>query len=89
MTEYPGSMEPSSERTFVDDQPGGSRQDNWGPLGRSRMICESCRFYVPRRSKDEGTLTAGRCRRRAPTMDGFPVVWYDDWCGDHKLADPK
>lgn len=30
--------------------------------------------------------TKGRCRRHAPTMGGYPVVFPDDWCGDHKLA---
>ena len=27
----------------------------------------------------------GRCRRHAPTMSVYPVVFRDDWCGDHKL----
>lgn len=27
----------------------------------------------------------GRCRRHAPTMNGYPVVFVNDWCGDHKL----
>ena len=27
----------------------------------------------------------GRCRRHAPTMNGYPVVFVQDWCGDHKL----
>lgn len=27
----------------------------------------------------------GRCRRHAPTMNGYPVVFASDWCGDHKL----
>jgi len=27
----------------------------------------------------------GRCRRHCPTMGGFPVVFVNDWCGDHKL----
>jgi len=31
----------------------------------------------------------GRCRRHAPTMNGFPAVWTDDWCGDHKLDETK
>jgi len=31
----------------------------------------------------------GRCRRHAPTMNGFPVVWQGDWCGDHKLDEQK
>jgi hypothetical protein len=31
----------------------------------------------------------GRCRRRAPTMNGYPVVFEADWCGDHKLDERK
>lgn len=31
----------------------------------------------------------GRCRRHAPTMNGYPVVFEIDWCGDHKLDESK
>lgn len=31
----------------------------------------------------------GRCRRHAPSMNGYPVVWVSDWCGDHKLDENK
>jgi hypothetical protein len=31
----------------------------------------------------------GRCRRHAPTMSGYPVVFENDWCGDHKLDEDK
>lgn len=31
----------------------------------------------------------GRCRRNAPTMNGFPVVFKEDWCGNHKLDEEK
>lgn len=31
----------------------------------------------------------GRCRRRAPTLNGWPVVYSSDWCGDHKLNENK
>jgi len=31
----------------------------------------------------------GRCRRHAPTMTGWPVVFNTDWCGDHKLDEEK
>ncbi len=31
----------------------------------------------------------GRCRRRAPTMNGYPAVFENDWCGDHKLDENK
>lgn len=35
------------------------------------------------------TADVGRCRRHAPTMNGYPVVFDDDWCGDHKLDEHK
>jgi len=31
----------------------------------------------------------GRCRRHAPTMNGYPAVYESDWCGDHKLDETK
>ena len=31
----------------------------------------------------------GRCRRHAPTLAGWPTVFADDWCGDHKLDENK
>lgn len=31
----------------------------------------------------------GRCRRHAPTMSGYPAVFGNDWCGDHKLDENK
>jgi len=34
---------------------------------------------------DFGKAPFGRCRRHAPTMNGYPVVFHADWCGDHKL----
>lgn len=38
-------------------------------------------FYVPK------TENSGRCRRQAPTMKGFPVVYGNaDWCGEHKIG---
>jgi len=48
--------------------------------------CESCMFYVPKFSHaaDPPCRGEGRCRRHAPTMKGYPVVFVDDWCGEHK-----
>ncbi len=31
----------------------------------------------------------GRCRRHAPTLGGWPVLFVTDWCGDHKLDAEK
>jgi hypothetical protein len=55
-----------------------------------KMRCLTCMWFAPK----GGVFTAqgeqlGRCRRRAPTMDGYPVVFQIDWCGDHKLDERK
>jgi hypothetical protein len=34
-------------------------------------------------------MTIGRCRRHAPTMNGYPVVYITDWCGDHRIDENK
>ena len=66
------------------------RRDNW--RDQATFCCRTCRFYVAKNSDPDHPFDAdpphiiGRCRRRAPTMDGFPVVFPTDWCGDHKLA---
>ncbi len=52
-------------------------RDNWGNRSEN-MKCNTCMWYAPKQGN-------GRCRRHAPTMSGYPVVFSDDWCGDHKL----
>lgn len=60
-------------------------QDNWKHRSKG-MVCDTCMFYVSKvddvRSQE---LPVGRCRRHAPTMSGWPVMFHNDWCGDHKL----
>jgi hypothetical protein len=51
-------------------------------------------FFVPKAGQENDygqnpVRVLGRCRRHAPTMNGFPAVWTDDWCGDHKLDETK
>ena len=59
----------------------GEGKDPW--IHRSSgMKCGSCMWFV-----EKGKL--GRCRRHAPTMNGYPVVFMRDWCGDHKLDETK
>lgn len=48
------------------------------------MRCATCMWFV---LKHTGKL--GRCRRRCPTMNGYPAVYPSDWCGDHKLDESK
>ena len=58
------------------------------------MQCRTCIFYIPKYAPDNPEKPnlenqIGRCRRRAPTMNGYPVVFTNDWCGDHKLDENK
>jgi hypothetical protein len=56
------------------------------------MKCSTCMWFalkVPGDPGDYATPRLGRCRRHAPTMNGFPAVFVDDWCGDHKLDENK
>lgn len=65
-----------------------TQNDNW--IHREhRMRCRSCMWFAYK-VDNEGHFTAiGRCRRHAPTMSGYPVVFVTDWCGDHKLDETK
>lgn len=57
------------------------------------MRCRSCIWYVPKvptsRLMPQDYQGIGRCRRHAPTMGGYPVVYVSDWCGDHRLDENK
>lgn len=82
----------------ADEQPSQSVQvtaspDPWAHRSVG-MRCRTCMWFVtkvvaePRTTGDErGAL--GRCRRHAPTLGGFPAVFENDWCGDHKLDETK
>lgn len=58
-------------------------EDNWKHR-HENMRCKTCMWF---RAKENlrGIADMGRCRRHSPTMSGFPVVFVNDWCGDHKL----
>jgi hypothetical protein len=72
---------------------GGSmpvNEDKW--QHRSAMMkCMACMYYVPKESLRLFTPGngVGRCRRHAPTTNGWVVVREGDWCGDHKLDENK
>ncbi len=55
-----------------------------------KMRCSTCMWFV-RKAPEFPRLGAevGRCRRHAPTMSGWPVMYATDWCGDHKLDENK
>lgn len=54
-----------------------------------RMRCATCMWYVRKDTDSPAHNEIGRCRRHAPTMNGYPVVFESDWCGDHKLDETK
>ena len=66
--------------------------DPWAHRGEE-MRCRTCMWFVlkemsgPRPPGERRAV--GRCRRHAPTMNGYPVVLESDWCGDHKLDENK
>ena len=66
---------PQGEPDITEPLP---RVDAW----RNRslgLLCRSCMWHVKKNHE------LGRCRRHAPTLSGYPAVYWDDWCGDHKL----
>jgi hypothetical protein len=65
-------------------------EDNW--RGRTTgMICGTCVFFVEKFTScvQRSHHSIGRCRANAPTLKGWPVVFSDDWCGNHKLNENK
>ena len=63
--------------------------DNWKHRSEG-MKCTVCMWFVLKDLSGGENITpgkVGRCRRHAPTMSGYPVVFEDDWCGDHKLGE--
>ena len=65
-------------------------QDPWKHRSEG-MCCKTCMWNITKTSANPNVAptTIGRCRRRAPTMNGYPVVFVNDWCGDHKLDENK
>ena len=63
--------------------------DNWAHRSKG-MTCVTCMWFVfklPVHTKS--TARVGRCRKHAPTMTGWPVMFETDWCGDHKLDEER
>lgn len=89
-------------RGSIKAEPPGSGQleaDNWKHRSQA-MRCKTCMFYVPKvrppRAAIEGCALSGlpqpvlgRCRRRSPTLNGWPAMFESDYCGDHKLDEEK
>lgn len=55
-------------------------KDPWAHRSEG-MKCPSCMWGVFASEQ----AAVGRCRRHAPSMNGYPAIYRDDWCGDHKV----
>ena len=65
------------------------KRDPWSHRSEN-MRCRTCMWFVQKiRNGDSEGVIVGRCRRHAPTMEGYPVVFENDWCGDHKLDENR
>jgi hypothetical protein len=64
--------------------------DPWAHRSKN-MLCSTCMWFVEKAGANTGSSTVpfGRCRKHAPTMSGYPAVYGNDWCGDHKLDENK
>ena len=65
-----------------------TKKDPWADRAGG-MKCKTCVFYVVKASSSELSIEIGRCRRNAPTMKGYPVVYPTDWCGEHRMDEEK
>jgi hypothetical protein len=69
-----------------------SKADPWVHRS-SGMRCKTCIWFIKKEPTNNlshpGQHEIGRCRRHAPTMNGYPVVYMTDWCGDHRLDENK
>jgi hypothetical protein len=90
MSEYDSGVEQAVSGTFYPDKQltlkeacKEASKDLWAHRSEN-MRCRTCMWFARK-----GTGSVGRCRRHAPTMNGYPVVFSSDWCGDHKLDEDK
>ncbi len=78
-----------AHQEFIDNLGDAiGRADNWKHRSVG-MTCSSCMWFVPKVPEDESEARIGRCRKHAPTLNGWPAMKLTDWCGDHKLDEEK
>jgi hypothetical protein len=65
-----------------------TEKDNWKHRANN-MRCKTCMYFVSKTTVEGKESIVGRCRRNAPTMKGWPVMFQTDWCGEHKLDENK
>lgn len=62
-------------------------EDNWKHRS-DNMQCKTCMWFMSKESNTD-QKHIGRCRKHSPTIEGWPVMFSSDWCGDHKLDETK
>ena len=80
-----------SKADIVQSEVREVKEDNWQHRSLG-MKCMTCMWFVEKPAKGGGPhldATLGRCRRHAPSMHGWPVMFESDWCGDHKIDEEK
>ncbi len=83
---YESESNESIKNQWVADDPWKHRS--------SGMRCKTCIWFAIKekpsdRPYPQNSIDVGRCRRHAPTMGGYPVVFVNDWCGDHRIDESK
>ena len=79
MTTGLGAADEGVKEVMADNDPWKHRS--------KLMMCKNCMWFVFKEAKVSTKI--GRCRRHSPTMNGYPVVFDTDWCGDHKVDENK
>ncbi len=59
-----------------------------GTISAHELARNNFTIAVPEKPPTEKEAI-GRCRRHAPTLNGWPIVFMEDWCGDHRLDEEK
>lgn len=83
-----GEVAAPGQTSATNNGGGAYNPDPWAHRS-SRMLCKTCMWYVAKVADPNRPAGVGRCRRHAPVITGYPVVFERDWCGDHKLDENK
>lgn len=72
------------------EQEKPTMEDNWKHRSL-KMKCATCMYFVEKATNRPVALIncLGRCRRHSPSLGGWPAIFSQDWCGDHKLDENK
>jgi hypothetical protein len=51
----------------------------------SEKKCKTCLWLAATPKDVKPAIGIGWCHRHAPTINGYPIAFADDWCGDHNF----